>query len=61
MAQVRIVVPVLFSMAAVGGVLFKVVNTLAVEVHPLAAVTVTEKVPAELTRMYELVDPVDHK
>ncbi|MNT98444.1 hypothetical protein D3C72_2410290 [compost metagenome] len=41
--------PLLLLIEAVGIVLSNVVVTLSVSVHPLAAVTVTVKVPAVLT------------
>jgi hypothetical protein len=39
--QLRTVVPVLFVIAAVGAVVFEVIVTLELAVHPLAPVTVT--------------------
>ena len=53
--------PLLFAIEAPGSVLSKVVLTLATEVHPLAPVTVTVKVPAVETVIDEVVAPVFHR
>ena len=53
--------PLLLLIEAAGAVLSSVVVTLLVAVHPLAAVTVTEKVPAVLTAMDAVVAPVLHR
>ena len=53
--------PLLLLIVAPGTVLFNVVVTLAVLVHPLVPVTVTLNVPAVLTVIAAVVAPVDHK
>ena len=53
--------PGLLAIDAPGTVLFNVVVTLAVDVQPLAPVTVTVKVPAVLTVIDAVVSLVDHK
>jgi hypothetical protein len=46
---------------AVGKVVLKVIVVFAVVVHPFAAVTITEYVPAELTVLVADVVPSFHK
>ena len=58
--QVSSVLPVLLVIPAVGAVLSIVVVALAVAVHPLLPVTVTVNVPAVVTLMAAVVDPVFH-
>ena len=53
--------PWLLLIDAPGTVLSNVVVTLAVDVQPLAPVTVTVKVPAVLTVIDAVVSLVDHK
>ena len=48
LVQFNSVAPVLFVMPALGAVVFEVIIALAVAVQPLAPVTVTMKVPAEV-------------
>ena len=50
--------PLLFAIDAPGNVLSKVVATLAVDVQPLAPVTVTVNVPAVFTVIAAVVAPV---
>ena len=50
--------PLLLLIEGVGGVVFSVVETLAMAVQPLAPVTTTENDPAVETVMEEVVAPV---
>ena len=58
--QVSSVLPVLFVIPAVGAALSNVVVALVVAVQPLLPVTVTVNVPAVLTVVDPVVDPVLH-
>src|SRR5574344_2126398 len=61
--QVKIVVPVLLVLPAVGGVIFCVIVIASVSVQPLAAVTVTVYVPGALKLFAAVagVAPPDHE